>query len=105
LTADLTPGDVALPAPDASAFEPESGVAENGEDVRWPDQPAKIAVSSEREERGEAREHRRASARHEPARVAHFRRQAHQRAQTQAPDVMSRIKAFATLFSPTEAAH
>lgn len=104
-TADLTPGDVVLPAPDASDFEPESGVADNGNDVRWPDQPAKTAVDSERAEQGKARETRQASARHEPARLAHSHRQARQRVQAQSTDVMSRIKAFATLFSPTEAAH
>jgi peptidoglycan/xylan/chitin deacetylase (PgdA/CDA1 family) len=104
-TADLTLGDVVLPAPDASDFEPESGVADSGSDVRWPDQPAKIAVETEREEQGKVGETREASARHESARMAHSRRHAHQRAQAQSTDVVSRIKAFATLFSPTEAAH
>jgi peptidoglycan-N-acetylglucosamine deacetylase len=104
-TADLTPGDVVLPAPDAADFEPESGVASSGSDVRWPEQPAKIAVVSEPEEEGKVRESRHASARHEPARVVHSRRQARQRVQARSADVASRIKAFATLFSPTEAAH
>ncbi len=109
-TADLTPGDVALPAPDASDFEPESGVADSGSDVRWPDQLAKTAADPEREDEGKARETRHASGRHESPRheaahVAHSRRQAHQRVQAQSTDVVSRIKAFATLFSPTEAAH
>ena len=104
-TADLTAGDVVLPAPDASDFEPESGVADSGTDVRWPDQPTKTAAYSERDDDGKAREKRQASAHHEPARVAHSRRQARERVQAQSTDVVSRIKAFATLFSPTEAAH
>ena len=109
-TADLTAGDVVLPAPDASDFEPESGVADSGGDVRWPDQPTKIAADPVREDEGKARETRHASARHESPRheaahVAHSRRQTRQRVQAQSTDVVSRIKAFATLFSPTEAAH
>jgi hypothetical protein len=99
-----------LPAPDASDFEPESGVADSGGDVRWPDQPTKIAADPVREDEGKARETRHASARresprHEAAHVAHSRRQTRQRVQAQSTDVVSRIKAFATLFSPTEAAH
>ncbi len=104
-TADLTPGDVVLPAPDASDFEPESGVADSGSDVRWPDQPAKIAVNVEPEDEPKTRDSRHASRHHEAAHVAHSRRQARQRAEAQPTNVMSRIKAFATLFSPTEAAH
>ena len=39
---NFTPDDVALPAPDASAFEPDSGVSEDNADVHWPAQPEAV---------------------------------------------------------------
>jgi peptidoglycan/xylan/chitin deacetylase (PgdA/CDA1 family) len=107
LTADIAPGDVVLPAPDASDFEPESGVTEASNDVKWPDQPAMIATDSERSERGKARgdtEVTGSTHRHTP-RAVHAHRQARGRAQAQATSVMSRIKSVAALFSPSEPTH
>ena len=37
----------ALPAPDASAFQPESGVSDDSGNVQWPEQPAKSEAKSE----------------------------------------------------------
>ena len=44
---NLKPDDVALPAPDASAFQPDSGVADDSASVQWPEQPKPVASSDE----------------------------------------------------------
>jgi peptidoglycan/xylan/chitin deacetylase (PgdA/CDA1 family) len=38
-TASITGDNAVLPAPDPSAFEPDSGVAEDNGEVQWPEQP------------------------------------------------------------------
>jgi peptidoglycan/xylan/chitin deacetylase (PgdA/CDA1 family) len=43
---DLTPDAVVLPVPDAAAFQPEAGLADDSGDVRWPDIPKSIAAVS-----------------------------------------------------------
>jgi peptidoglycan/xylan/chitin deacetylase (PgdA/CDA1 family) len=42
-TASLTADDAVLPVPDPSAFEPDSGVADDSGDVQWPPQPKMTA--------------------------------------------------------------
>jgi len=127
--ADFAPDDIALPAPDASAFEPDSGVAEDNGNVQWPAQPKAKTASADLQEptphgkkiagsfRGEnARERARESAR-ESADAAssighhrlrpgrhhtHSRLRARAGADAHSSDVISRIKAFATVFSPAQ---
>ncbi|HEX4408377.1 MAG TPA: polysaccharide deacetylase family protein [Xanthobacteraceae bacterium] len=104
-TADLTARDIALPAPDPSAFVPESGVVEDrGSDVHWPDQPAVAAslkaADADDEAKGSSqhgRYHGRARAEQH---AEHTRRPMRGRPTAQAPDLSSRIKSVAALFSP-----
>ncbi len=44
---NLKPDDIALPAPDPSAFQPDSGVADDSSTVQWPEQPKPVATSDE----------------------------------------------------------
>jgi len=102
---NLKPDDVALPAPDASAFQPDSGVADDNANVQWPEQPKSIAASEEdthsaEKTSGHARhrrhgvdsaEHERRHRRHERVRAGGDRHRA---------DLATKIKSFAGLFTP-----
>jgi peptidoglycan/xylan/chitin deacetylase (PgdA/CDA1 family) len=44
---NLTPDDITLPAPDASAFEPDAGLAVDNSDAKWPDRPNSVEASAE----------------------------------------------------------
>ncbi len=106
---NLKPDDVALPAPDASAFEPDSGVADDSANVQWPEQPKPVASSDEdssektssiEKTSGHAHHRKRDtdSAEHEGW---HHR---HQRARSggdgHKADLVTKIKSFASLFTP-----
>ncbi len=106
---NFTPDDVALPVPDASTFEPDSGVSEDTADVHWPAQPQAVPSAPD-EEKSVKSSHSRghahaASHEHRRAERPHGRR--HQRADAgdQSTGVLSRAKAFAALFTPSEPAH
>jgi peptidoglycan/xylan/chitin deacetylase (PgdA/CDA1 family) len=43
---NLTQDDVVLPAPDASAFAPDTGLAADAGEVQWPEQPEAKTISS-----------------------------------------------------------
>jgi hypothetical protein len=104
-TADLTAGDAALPAPDASAFEPDSGVAEDRGDVHWPDQPPPVAakVAKDRDDSDTTRSGRRGHGRAAHVEhIEHAHRQMRGRPTAQTPDLTSRIKSVAALFSPSQ---
>jgi peptidoglycan/xylan/chitin deacetylase (PgdA/CDA1 family) len=112
---NLTPDDITLPAPDASAFEPDAGLAVDASDAKWPDRPNSAAASAEADQTIAKPERRR---RHSEATGSngHDRRHAdqsrghrHERARAGADDhrsdVMSRLNSFAALFSPAQSAH
>jgi hypothetical protein len=109
---NLTPDDIALPAPDASDFQPDSGVAEA--DVHWPALPQAAPpadidkpASTARRDRGTRRSIRHAgSNNHERLRAERPRDPRHHRADAddKSPGVMTRIKTFAALFSSTQPA-
>jgi peptidoglycan/xylan/chitin deacetylase (PgdA/CDA1 family) len=107
---NLKPDD-ALPAPDASAFQPDSGVADDTATVQWPEQPKSLAAtdddthsdSAEKtpEKTSEHTRHRKRdndSAEHE----GHHRR--HERARSGGEghhaDLVTKIKSLAALFTP-----
>jgi hypothetical protein len=106
---NFTPDDVALPVPDASAFEPDSGVSEDNAEVHWPALPE--AASPAPDEKKSVKIPR--SSRHAHAAVHEHRRAErphgrwHQRAgaDDQSTGVLPRVKTFASLFTPTQPAH
>jgi peptidoglycan/xylan/chitin deacetylase (PgdA/CDA1 family) len=103
---NLKPDDVALPAPDVSAYQPDSGVADDSANVQWPEQPKSIAASEEdthsaakisdrarhRRHGGDSAEHEGRHRRHERVRAGGDRHRA---------DLVTKIKSFAALFTPT----
>jgi len=110
---------VALPAPDASAFEPDAGLAADSGEIKWPDRPVAAAPSTDPQptaehtktamrENGAGSTRRRrvaatGSADHERLRPerAHDRRHARAKpSDGQHADLTSRIHAFAALFTP-----
>jgi len=106
---NFTPDDVALPAPDASAFEPDSGVAEDNADVHWPALPeAASPAPDEKKSANTSRSGRHAHAaihEHRHAERPHGRRHQRADADDQSTGVLPRVKAFASLFTPTQPAH
>jgi peptidoglycan/xylan/chitin deacetylase (PgdA/CDA1 family) len=111
-TASLTPDEVMLPAPDPSAFDPDSGLADSS-DVQWPAQPQTITAapsphlpaSSERETARSAWGHR-----HEATgSIIHTRRHAAEQPSARAharagaaghhADLVSELKSVASLFT------
>ena len=107
--ADLTPEAIALPAPDASAFQPDSGVADDGNDVQWPAQPKSAAFSAAAPKPAPSGKKDAASIGHDRLHLG--RLHSHQRQRIRAgaddspPNIMSRIKSFAALFSSASPAH
>jgi peptidoglycan/xylan/chitin deacetylase (PgdA/CDA1 family) len=118
-----TADEVALPAPDASAFEPDAGLAVEAGTVQWPDQPAARMFASEPEPTPITRKHAARGERHHHAAKAHAdeshsaetergrhdhpraHRNAKVPAKGQHADLMMNIKSVAALFTPTPAAH
>jgi peptidoglycan/xylan/chitin deacetylase (PgdA/CDA1 family) len=107
---NLKPDDVALPAPDASTFQPDSGVADDDANVQWPEQPKSVASS---EEDAHAAEHRSAEKSSEHARHRRHdadsddheeRHRRHERVRAGGgrhhADLVTEIKSFAGLFTP-----
>ncbi len=117
---NLKPDDIALPTPDASAFQPDSGVDDDTATVQWPEQPKPVASSDEdnhsaekharkkgaektssAEKTSEHARHKKHDAdldehegrhrRHERARAGSDRHRA---------DLVSKIKALASLLTP-----
>jgi peptidoglycan/xylan/chitin deacetylase (PgdA/CDA1 family) len=111
---NLTPDDIALPAPDASAFEPDAGLAVDGGDTKWPDRPSSAEASAEADQtiaKPVGRRHHEATGSngHDRRRAdrSHGHRRQHARAgaDDHRSDVVSRIRSFAALFSPAQWAH
>ena len=106
---NFTPDDIALPAPDASAFEPESGVSEDNANVHWPALPeAASPAPEEKKSTNDSRSSRRAHAaahEHRRAEQPHGRRHQRADANDQSPGVLTRVRAFASLFTPSQPAH
>lgn len=107
--ADLAPDAITLPAPDASAFEPDTDMAEDSSDVQWPAQPKAATVSVAApmpEPRGKTNA---AAIGHDRLRVGRLHSHQHQRTRADAdedtPGVVSRIKSFAAAFSSASPAH
>ncbi|HEY1978662.1 MAG TPA: polysaccharide deacetylase family protein [Xanthobacteraceae bacterium] len=106
---NFTPDDVALPVPDVSAFEPDSGVSEDHAEVHWPAQPEAVPPAPDEKASGKApRSSRHAhAASHERRRAERPHGRRHQRADTSDPSngVLSRVKTFASLLTPNQPAH
>jgi len=111
---------VALPAPDASAFEPDAGLNVDTAAVQWPDRPAAGTLGSEpdpapgaRKNAAHVERHRHAersrSANTERPRRDHPRSHRNAKAPASAngqhADLMSKIKSVAALFTPAQTAH
>jgi hypothetical protein len=107
---NLKPDEVAaLPAPDASAFQPDSGVADDTATVQWPEQPKPVASSDDDSHRADksdeqasdhvrhkkhdadSSEHGGRHRRHERARAGSDRHHA---------DLVAKIKSLASLLTP-----
>jgi hypothetical protein len=102
---NLKPDDVALPAPDASAFQPDSGVADDSANVQWPEQPKATAAADDdthsAEKNSEHARHRRHggdSAEHEGRHHRHERARAGGNGHR--ADLVTKIKSLASLFTP-----
>ncbi len=121
---DSAADDIALPAPDVSAFEPDAGLALDATEIQWPDLPAlapppapstkTVAVhvkkrAAERDTRSARRRHvaTATASRHERQRAEHTRprHRVHAKAGTdgQHAGLASKIRAVAALLMP--AAH
>jgi len=122
---DLTPDAAVLPVPDAAAFEPDAGLADDSGAVQWPDIPQSTSVPSAPDaatakakrtrlaERPERRKLQKVQKVHVVRSVDHeraerSRRAEHPRARARAgaeghhADLMTRIQAFAAQFSPAQ---
>jgi hypothetical protein len=110
---NLKPDDVALPAPDASAFQPDSGVADDSANVQWPEQPKPVAAAEEdshsaehgsehRAEKGA--EHARHKKRDDDSAEHEGRHRRHERARSggdgHRADLVGKIKALAGMLTP-----
>ena len=110
--------DVMLPAPDASAFEPDAGLdIDTGSKVQWPDRPAAMTASSDAESPApgapESAAHRGRHRHAETTRSAESERSRHERshphrrakapasADRQHADLATKINSFAALFTAT----
>jgi peptidoglycan/xylan/chitin deacetylase (PgdA/CDA1 family) len=109
----------ALPAPDPSEFQPDSGMTDDTANVQWPEQPPKLTASSEDEghhaaRTSEGRHHKKHGAdsddhprhHHDAAsdeHERHHRHHEHERAGSTRhhADLVTKIKSFAALFTPT----
>lgn len=119
--ADALSSDAAvLPVPDAEAFEPDAGLADENGDVHWPDVPPSAFASLASQPNASKGRHRRVAERPEhrklqKAHVVHAvehpgaekeRRPEHPHGHARTgpdgrhADIVSRIRSFAALFSP-----
>jgi peptidoglycan/xylan/chitin deacetylase (PgdA/CDA1 family) len=98
----LKPGDVALSAPDASAFQPDSGLPDDSASVQWPEQPKTTASSDEDAHSDKSSEHGR-HRKHDADSDEHGRHhRRHQRARSSEghrADLVSKIKSLAGMFT------
>lgn len=116
--------DIELPAPDASAFEPDAGLALDTSEVQWPELPMAVSESSpppetavirgkkragEKDTRSSRRHHlaAAASAGHERPRAERARSHRHVHAKPgadgQRADLAGKIRVVAALFTPATA--
>ena len=113
---NLKPDDIALPAPDASTFQPDTGVADETGSVQWPEQPKPVASSDEdgqsaekhgaekSSSAGKTSEHTRHK-KHDADSAEHEgRHHRHERARAGSDghhaDLVSKIKSLASLLTP-----
>jgi peptidoglycan/xylan/chitin deacetylase (PgdA/CDA1 family) len=95
----------ALPAPDASDFQPDTGVTDEAGNVQWPDQPksATSRTAAGDEDKSERTSHRARHRKHDSDSAEHENRH-HRRARGGSDghhaDLASKIKALAGLFTP-----
>ena len=103
LAPDLAPEDAVLPAPDAAAFDPDTGVADDTGTVKWPDRPKFASAepeppvpSTKKLAERPGRHHSRASShdRHR-AEPAHSNRRTRTAANDKPAGIASRVKSFA----------
>jgi peptidoglycan/xylan/chitin deacetylase (PgdA/CDA1 family) len=106
---NLKPDDIALPAPDASAFQPDSGVADDTATVQWPEQPKPVASSDDDSHSAEksaekTSEHARHKKRDADSDEHEGRHRRHERAHASSDrhraDLVSKIKSLASLLTP-----
>jgi hypothetical protein len=104
---NLKPDDVVLPAPDASAFQPDSGVADDNANVQWPEQPKSVASSEEdthgadkSSEHARHKKHDVDSGEHEGRHHRRERSRARSGGDGHRADLVSKIKSLASLLVP-----
>jgi peptidoglycan/xylan/chitin deacetylase (PgdA/CDA1 family) len=104
---NLAPEVAALPAPDASDFQPDTGVAEEAGNVQWPEQPslATSRTAASDEDKSERTSHRARHRKHDSDSAEHESRH-HRRERARGgsdghrADLVTKIKALASLFTP-----
>jgi peptidoglycan/xylan/chitin deacetylase (PgdA/CDA1 family) len=106
---NLAPDVAALPAPDATDFQPDTGVGDEAASVQWPEQPsAKAATkSADKDEDSSERTPRHARHRKHDTDSAEHDSRRHRRARGSGDghraDLVTKIKAIASLFTPAHA--
>jgi len=104
---NLAPDVAALPAPDASDFQPDTGVGDEAANVQWPEQPksATKSAASGDEDNSERTSHRARHRKHDSDSAEHEGRH-HRRERARGgsdghrADLVTKIKALAGLFTP-----
>ena len=104
---NLAPDVAALPAPDASDFQPDTGVTDEAGNVQWPEQPAAATnrTAASDEDKSERTSHRARHRKHDSESAEHESRH-HRRERARGgsdghhADLASKIKALAGLFTP-----
>ena len=116
---DLTPDAVVLPVPDAAAFQPDAGLADDSGAVSWPDIPKSVVAMPAPDSAAPKGGHRTLATRPERRKLHVVRSvdhespergrrsehsRVHARAGAEGPhaDLTTRIKAFAALFPPAQ---
>ncbi len=94
-----------LPAPDASAFQPDA-IADESTNVQWPDQPETMASSDEGSHHGQKISGRTRRKNHDAdsdarERHHHHHEREHAGRDRHRADLTSKIETFASLFTPT----
>jgi len=103
----LAPDVAALPAPDASDFQPDTGVTDEAGNVQWPEQPksATSRTAASDEDNSERTSHRARHRKHDSDSAEHESRH-HRRERARGggdghrADLVTKIKALAGLFTP-----
>jgi peptidoglycan/xylan/chitin deacetylase (PgdA/CDA1 family) len=108
----FAPDDSVLPAPDASAFAPDTGVSADAGEVKWPERPASVTDTSDQESASEKRNprhktssrderrRREASDSSDHDRHAHHHARARAGAEGRHADLPTKIRAFAAMLTP-----